>query len=72
MSMPGAYELMIIFGVMILFFGGKKLPGLGTAVGESIRNFKSGLKEAAKPVTVTETVAEKTKVAVEKVEKVNV
>lgn len=45
MSMPGIYELIIIFGVAILFFGGKKLPALGSALGESIKNFKSGMKE---------------------------
>jgi sec-independent protein translocase protein TatA len=47
MSMPGIYELMIIFGVAILFFGGKKLPALGSALGESIKNFKAGIKESA-------------------------
>lgn len=45
MSMPGISELMIIFGVAILFFGGKKLPALGSALGESIKNFKAGIKE---------------------------
>jgi sec-independent protein translocase protein TatA len=45
MSMPGMYELIIIFGVAVLFFGGKKLPELGGALGESIRNFKKSIKE---------------------------
>lgn len=46
MSMPGTYELLIIFGVAMLLFGGKKLPELGGALGESIRNFKKSIKEA--------------------------
>lgn len=45
MSMPGMYELIIIFGVVMLLFGGKKLPELGGALGESIRNFKKSVKE---------------------------
>jgi sec-independent protein translocase protein TatA len=45
MSMPGMYELIIIFGVAVLLFGGKKLPELGGALGESIRNFKKSMKE---------------------------
>jgi sec-independent protein translocase protein TatA len=45
MSMPGTYELLIIFGVAMLLFGGKKLPELGGALGESIRNFKKSIKE---------------------------
>lgn len=45
MGMPGLSELMIIFAVVLLLFGGKKLPQLGGAIGESIRNFRKGLKE---------------------------
>ena len=41
---PGPSELLIIFGVAILLFGPNKLPKLGTAIGESIRNFKKGMK----------------------------
>ena len=42
------------FGVAVLFFGGKKLPGLGSALGESIRNFKSGLKEGTEEAKKSE------------------
>ena len=41
----GLPELIIIFGVVFLLFGAKKLPGLGGAVGESIKNFKKGVKD---------------------------
>ncbi|MES2745252.1 MAG: twin-arginine translocase TatA/TatE family subunit [Bdellovibrionota bacterium] len=43
--MPGMTELLIIGGVIVLLFGGSKLPKLGGAIGESIRNFKKGIKE---------------------------
>ena len=42
--MPGSSEWLIIFGIALLLFGPKKLPQLGGAVGESIRNFKHGMK----------------------------
>lgn len=50
-ALPGISELLIIFGVIFLLFGAKKLPALGGAIGESIKNFKKGIKdtdEAAK------------------------
>ena len=45
MGMPGFGEWALILGALVLLFGGKKLPGLGSAVGESIRNFKKGLHD---------------------------
>ena len=42
--LPGSSELLLIFGVAVLLFGPSKLPQLGKAVGEGIRNFKKGLK----------------------------
>lgn len=43
-ALPGIGELVLIFGVVVLLFGAKKLPALGGAVGESIKNFKKGVK----------------------------
>ena len=40
---PGATELLVILGVAVLIFGPSKLPKLGSALGESIRNFKKGI-----------------------------
>ena len=48
MGIPGTTELLIIAGVVILLFGAKKLPQLGGAVGESIKNFKKGVKDDKK------------------------
>lgn len=44
-ALPGITELLIIFGVVLVLFGAKKLPGLGGAIGESIKNFKKGVKD---------------------------
>lgn len=43
----GFTELLIIFSVILLFFGGKKLPELGKGMGEAIKNFKSGMNETS-------------------------
>ena len=39
----GMGELLIIGGVCLLLFGGKKLPQLGSSMGKAIVNFKEGL-----------------------------
>jgi len=45
MGLPSLPELLIIMAVLVLLFGAKKLPALGGAIGESIRNFKKGVKD---------------------------
>ena len=40
----GATELIIIAVILLVLFGGKKLPELGRGVGESIKEFKKSLK----------------------------
>ena len=45
MSAPGLLEWVIILGVIVLLFGANKLPQLGGAIGETIKNFKRGLKD---------------------------
>ncbi len=40
----GMGELVIVLLIVVLMFGGKKLPQLGSSLGESIKNFKKGMK----------------------------
>ena len=40
----GFPELLVILGVAVLLFGGKKVGELGKGLGEGIRNFKNALK----------------------------
>ena len=40
----GIGEWIIILIVVVVLFGGTKLPALGKGLGEGIRNFKKGLK----------------------------
>jgi sec-independent protein translocase protein TatA len=42
----GALEIGIIALVAILLFGTSKLAGLGKGLGDGIKNFKKGLREA--------------------------
>lgn len=42
--MPGMGELFVILMIVLVVFGGSKLPGLGSALGKTIRNFKSAMK----------------------------
>lgn len=41
----GTTELLVIAFVIVLLFGGKKLPQLGRSFGSAITNFKKGLNE---------------------------
>ena len=43
----GAPELLILLGIVVLLFGARKLPELGSSVGKSIKNFKRGLADAS-------------------------
>lgn len=50
----GATELLIILGIVILIFGGSRLPQLGKGLGAGIKNFRNSLKSvtsAASPET---------------------
>ncbi len=50
-GMIGAQELLIILGILLLIFGGTRLPQLAKGLGTSIREFKrgaAGLDEAAR------------------------
>ena len=42
----GFPELMIILIIIMIIFGAGKLPEIGSAFGNSIRNFKKSMKEA--------------------------
>lgn len=41
----GLTEILIILFIVILLFGGKKIPELAKGLGEGVRSFKKGLKE---------------------------
>jgi len=38
-------ELMVVLGVAVLLFGGKKIPEVAKGIGEGIKNFKQAMKQ---------------------------
>lgn len=41
----GTTELMLIAGIALLLFGGKKLPEMMRGLGQGVQSFKKGMKE---------------------------
>ncbi len=39
----GPWELVLIAGVIILLFGARRLPEIGSGLGKAIKNFKAGV-----------------------------
>ena len=59
---PGGYELVLVLFVVLLLFGGKKIPELARGIGKGIREFnsarasieeeiKDGMKEGKKEIS---------------------
>ncbi len=46
-STPSASELIIVLLIILLVFGGAKLPKLARSLGQAQKEFKSGLTEDA-------------------------
>ena len=44
--MPSGYELIVILLVVVLLFGGKKIPELMRGLGKGVKEFKSGMAGA--------------------------
>ena len=47
--MIGTTELVAIVVVVLLLFGGKKIPELMRGLGSGVKSFKDGMKEVDKP-----------------------
>jgi len=45
MGMPGGMEWVLIALVVLLLFGGKKIPELAKGLGSGIKNFKKAVKD---------------------------
>lgn len=41
----GIGQILVVFGIFVLFFGYKKLPELGKGLGQALRNFKRSVEE---------------------------
>ena len=45
MGLPGGWELIIIFVVILLLFGAKRLPDLAKGLGKGISEFRKAARE---------------------------
>ena len=41
----GVTELLIILAVVLIIFGPSRLPGLGSGVGDAMRNFRKSMRK---------------------------
>ena len=50
----GTTELIVILVVVLLLFGGRKIPELMHGIGKGVRSFKKGMNEINAPVSKNE------------------
>ena len=56
----GVWELILILLIVLLLFGVKKLPEIGSGLGKGIRNFRSSIREEKKELESPKQNEEKT------------
>lgn len=52
----GPQELLIVLLIVLVLFGGSKLPKLAKSIGEAQREFKRGQEDADKPKAASDVV----------------
>ena len=48
--MIGTWEIVAIVAVIVLLFGGKKIPELMRGIGKGVKSFKQGMNEVEKEI----------------------
>ena len=62
----GTTELMLVAGIALLLFGGKKLPEMMRGMGQGVKEFKKGMHEVTEPIEeVKEVIKEATDLTAE-------
>lgn len=56
--MLGTWEIIAIVAVVLLLFGGKKIPELMKGLGKGVKSFKEGMNEVEKEVEAADTKSE--------------
>ena len=46
----GPWELLITFAIVLLLFGGKRLPEVASGLGQAIKNFKTAMSDQEKEI----------------------
>ena len=50
--MPSHWEVMVIFVIVLLLFGAKRIPEMARGLGKGIREFRTAVKDVQDEVTV--------------------
>ena len=61
MHMPSGMQLLVIVLIVLILFGGKKIPELAKGLGSGIRNFKKAVKEDDEEVATASKIEENEK-----------
>jgi len=48
----GTWQIIVILVIVLLLFGGKKIPELAQGLGKGLKNFKDAVKEDEKKETI--------------------
>lgn len=56
----GTTELMLVAGIALLLFGGKKLPEMMRGMGQGVKEFKKGMHEVTEPIEEVKEVIKET------------
>ncbi|MCT7405004.1 twin-arginine translocase TatA/TatE family subunit [Aliarcobacter cryaerophilus] len=61
MHMPSGMQLLVIVLIVLILFGGKKIPELAKGLGSGIKNFKKAVKEDYEEVATASKIEENEK-----------
>ena len=61
MHMPSGMQLLVIVLIVLILFGGKKIPELAKGLGSGIKNFKKAVKEDDEEVAIASKIEENEK-----------
>ncbi|MBI4364838.1 MAG: twin-arginine translocase TatA/TatE family subunit [Candidatus Latescibacteria bacterium] len=50
----GPQEMFILFLIIILLFGAKRIPEIGKSIGRGIQEFKKGMREVETEINLTD------------------
>lgn len=55
----GPQELFILFLIVLLVFGAKRIPEIGRSIGRGIQEFKKGMRDVESELTISDKPEEK-------------
>ena len=61
----GPQEMFILFLIIILLFGAKRIPEIGRSIGKGIQEFKKGMREVESEINLTDKTSETKPPAIE-------